>query len=162
MLATHPDEWLPGGGSGDRSSSFESKGISITGRKALRSLVVSGALVAGVGLVGVSSASAVIPDPGYSAGRSGGTAVTHNGGPYKAIQNDGPYKTATVNGLRVRTGAGTNRTILGLVYRGQRVRVMATARDHRGQRWDKVRLQKASPGGLPRGFTGWVSEMYLY
>ncbi|MHB9860070.1 SH3 domain-containing protein [Streptomyces sp. YIM S03343] len=131
---------------------FRVEGISIMGRKALRSLIVSGALVAGVGLVGASAASAVILDPGPS-GYSGGTAL---------IQNEGPYKTATVNGLRVRTGPGTNRTILGLVYRGQRVRVIATARDRRGQRWDKVRLQTASPGGLPRGFKGWISDMYLY
>ncbi|MET7567435.1 SH3 domain-containing protein [Streptomyces sp. NPDC005492] len=125
------------------------------GRNALRSLAVSTALVAGVGLVGVSGASAAAPDVERSGVQSSQVATINSA-------NDGPYKTATVNGLRVRTGPGTNRMILGLVYRGQRVRVIASARDRRGQRWDKVRLVKASPGGLPRGFVGWVTEMYLY
>ena len=134
---------------------FRAEGVLIMGRNALRSLAVSTALVAGVGLVGTSAASALTPDLERS-GVGTSQVTTING------VNDGPYKTATVNGLRVRTGPGTNRMILGLIYRGQRVRAIASARDRRGQRWDKVRLVKASRGGLPRGFTGWVTEMYLY
>lgn len=134
---------------------FRIEGVLIMGRNALRSLAVSTALVAGVGLVGVSGASALTPDVERSGVQSSQVAAING-------VNDGPYKTATVNGLRVRTGPGTNRMILGLIYRGQRVRAIASARDRHGQRWDKVRLVKASPSGLPRGFTGWVTEMYLY
>ncbi|MCT9077185.1 SH3 domain-containing protein [Streptomyces fulvoviolaceus] len=122
------------------------------GRKTLRTLVVSGALVAGVGLVGVSAASAMVPDPGYSAG-GGRTGIDST--------DRSVFKSATVDGLRVRTGPGADRTILGLVYEGQPVQVIATRYDHTGQRWDEVMLQTDSAGGLPAGYVGWVSEMYL-
>ncbi len=126
------------------------------GRKVLRSLVVSGALVAGVGLVGVSVASAMIaPDPGYSSGRSdrGGSVSSTDATVFKSV---------TVDGLRVRTGPGTDRAILGLVYEGEPVQVITTRHDWTGQRWDEVMLQRDSAGGLPGGYVGWVSEEYLY
>ncbi|WP_369390822.1 SH3 domain-containing protein [Streptomyces sp. CG1] len=125
------------------------------GRKALRALVVSGALVAGVGLVGVSAASAMPVDPGYSSGGSGG-----GGASYPADRS--VFKSATVDGLRVRTGPGTGRAILGLVYEGQPVQVITSAYDDTGQVWDEVMLQTASAGGLPAGYVGWVTEEYLY
>ncbi|MGW0882899.1 SH3 domain-containing protein [Streptomyces sp. NPDC002671] len=125
------------------------------GRKALRTLVVSGALVAGVGLVGVSTASAMIPDPGYSSGRTGGSGTTYN-------TDRSVFKSATVDGLRVRTGPGTDRTILGLIYEGQLVQVVTSAYDGTGQVWDEVMLQTDSAGGLPGGYVGWVTEAYLY
>lgn len=124
------------------------------GRKALRTLVVSGALVAGVGLVGVSAASAFIPDPGYSAGGSGRTGI--------ASTDRSIFKSVTVDGLRVRTGPGTGHAILGLVYSGEPVQVIATRYDYSGQRWNEVMLQRDSAGGLPGGYVGWVSEAYLY
>ncbi|KOV62190.1 SH3 domain-containing protein [Streptomyces sp. MMG1121] len=124
------------------------------GRKALRALVVSGALVAGVGLVGVSAASAMPVDPGYSSGGSGA------GVSYPADQS--VFKSATVDGLRVRTGPGTDRAILGLIYEGQPVQVITSAYDDTGQVWDEVMLQTASAGGLPGGYIGWVTEEYLY
>jgi uncharacterized protein YraI len=124
------------------------------GRKVLRSLVVAGALVAGVGLVGVSAASAMIPDPGYSSGQSGRTGIDST--------DRSVFKSVTVDGLRVRTGPGTDHTILGLVYEGQPVQVIATRYDWTGQRWDEVMLQRDSAGGLPGGYVGWVTEEYLY
>lgn len=124
-------------------------------RKTLRALVVSGALIAGVGMVGVSAASAVMADPGYSAITSGRT-----GSVYPSDRD--VFKSATVDGLRVRTGPGTHSTIVGLVYNGQPVQVITSARDWTGQRWDQVMLQRDSAGGLPGGYVGWVSEEYLY
>lgn len=124
------------------------------GRKTLRTLIVSGALVAGVGLVGVSAASAMVPDPGYSAGQDSRTGIDST--------DRSVFKSVTVDGLRVRTGPGTDRTILGLVYEGEPVQVITTRYDWTGQRWDEVMLQTDSAGGLPAGYVGWVSEMYLY
>ncbi|WP_428935511.1 SH3 domain-containing protein [Streptomyces sp. ACT015] len=122
------------------------------GRKAMRSLVVSGALVAAVGAVGVSAASAMIPpDPGGSSS----SALIDSG-------DRDVVKTVTVDGLRVRTGPGTGHSILGLLYRDEPVRVVATRYDSTGQRWDEVRLQRGSAGGLPGGYIGWVTEMYLF
>ncbi|MFJ4799914.1 SH3 domain-containing protein [Streptomyces murinus] len=125
------------------------------GRKALRTLVVSGAMVAGVGLVGVSAASALIPDSGYSSGYSGRAGTVNS-------TDRSVFKSATVNGLRVRMGPGTGRPILGLIYEGQQVQVIKSARDRTGQKWDEVMLQTASAGGLPGGYVGWVTEEYLY
>lgn len=119
------------------------------GRKALRTLVVSGALVAGVGLVGVSAASAVI-----SSGSSRSEVASS--------VNYVVTKTATVDGLRVRTGPGTGSGILGQIYGGEPVQVIASVRDSGGQRWDLVMLQTDSAGGLPAGYVGWVTEEYLY
>ncbi|KUN00594.1 hypothetical protein AQI95_34375 [Streptomyces yokosukanensis] len=125
------------------------------GRKALRALVVSGALVAGVGLVGVSAASAMPADPGYSSSGSGGAGAS-----YPADRS--VFKSATVDGLRVRTGPGTDRAILGLIYEGEPVQVITSSYDDTGQVWDEVMLQSASAGGLPGGYVGWVTEEYLY
>ncbi|MFD4540951.1 SH3 domain-containing protein [Streptomyces bauhiniae] len=125
-------------------------------RKTLRTLVVSGALIAGIGMVGVSAASAVIEDPGgATSGYDGRTGST-----YPLYPN--VSKAATVDGLRVRTGPGTHSTIVGLVYKGEPVQIITSARDWRGQAWDKVMLQNGSAGGLPGGYVGWVSEEYLY
>ncbi|MEU2717836.1 SH3 domain-containing protein [Streptomyces sp. NPDC007205] len=125
------------------------------GRKALRALVVSGALVAGVGLVGVSAASAMPVDPGYSSGGSGGAGAV-----YPADRS--VFKSATVDGLRVRTGPGADRSILGLIYEGEPVQVITSAYDGTGQVWDEVMLQTDSAGGLPAGYVGWVTEEFLY
>ncbi|MFG2927974.1 SH3 domain-containing protein [Streptomyces achromogenes] len=116
---------------------------------------MSGALVAGVGLVGVSVASAMPVDPGYSSTRTGGSGTTYN-------TDRSVFKAATVNGLRVRTGPGTGSAVLGLIYEGQPVQVITSAYDDTGQVWDKVMLQTDSAGGLPVGFVGWVTEEYLY
>lgn len=124
------------------------------GRKVLRSLVVSSALIAGVGLVGVSAASALVPDPsGYSPGRSR-TGISS--------ADQSIFKSVTVDGLRVRTGPGAGHAILGLVCNGEPVQVIATRYDWAGQRWDEVMLQTNSAGGLPAGYVGWVTEEYLY
>ncbi|MFF4934977.1 SH3 domain-containing protein [Streptomyces griseofuscus] len=125
------------------------------GRKALRALVLSGALAAGVGLVGVSAASALIPDSGYSSGYTGRTGAANSTDP-------SVFKSATVNGLRVRLGPGVGHPILGLIYKAQPVQVIKSARDRTGQEWDEVMLQTDSAGGLPGGCVGWVTEEYLY
>ncbi|WP_405671378.1 SH3 domain-containing protein [Streptomyces sp. NBC_01530] len=125
-------------------------------RKVLRSLVVSGALVAGVGLLGVSAASAapvMIPsDP---------TSPTASHGEAPAYVNE-TVRTATVDGLRVRNGPGAGSGILGQIYAGEPVQVIAVRYDWTGQRWDEVMLQRDSAGGLPVGYVGWVTEEYLY
>ncbi|MFD7131289.1 SH3 domain-containing protein [Streptomyces sp. NPDC059894] len=119
--------------------------------KALRSLAMVGVLAVGFGLVGSSAASAVIPpDPGGSSPL------------VRTYVSTTTTKVPTVNGLRVRKGPGANRTILGLIYKGDRVKVIGTARDGKGQRWDHVKLTRRSAGGLPAGYVGWVTEMYLY
>lgn len=121
-------------------------------RKALRTLVVSGALVAGVGLVGASVASAVTPsEPSVSTRGDVGSSV-----------NYATVRTATVDGLRVRLGPGTSSGILGQIYAGEPVQVITSARDSGGQWWDLVMLQTDSAGGLPAGYVGWVTEEYLY
>ncbi|KUL34779.1 hypothetical protein ADL12_20655 [Streptomyces regalis] len=122
------------------------------GRKALRALVVSGAMVAGVGLVGVSAASAVVPsDPSGSS----------RGGVVSSV-NYATVRTASVDGLRVRLGPGVGSGILGQIYAGESVQVITSARDSGGQWWDLVVLQSDSAGGLPGGYVGWVTEEYLY
>jgi hypothetical protein len=118
--------------------------------RAMRSLAMAGVLAVGFGLVGSSAASAMIPpDPGGSS-------------PLVRTYASATTKAPTVNGLRVRKGPGTNRTILGLIYKGDRVKVTGSARDGKGQRWDHVKLTRRSAGGLPAGYVGWVTEMYLY
>lgn len=121
-------------------------------RKALRTLVVSGALVAGVGLVGVSVASAVTPSE----------ASVSTRGDVGSSVNYATVRTATVDGLRVRLGPGTSSGILGQIYAGEPVQVITSARDSGGQWWDLVMLQTDSAGGLPAGYVGWVTEEYLY
>ncbi|MFF3817239.1 SH3 domain-containing protein [Streptomyces bluensis] len=122
------------------------------GRKALRTLALSGALVAGVGLVGASAASAVMPDRAAATR----TEVRTYG------SDEVLTRTATVDGLRVRSGPGTSSAILGQIYAGQQVQVITSARDSGGQVWDLVMLQHNSAGGLPSGYVGWVTEAYLY
>jgi hypothetical protein len=129
-----------------------SEGKLIMGRKALRTLVVSGALVAGVGLVGVSAASAVVPSDPAGSGR----------GEVASSVNYATLRTVTVDGLRVRMGPGTGSGILGQIYEGEPVQVITSARDSGGQWWDLVMLQTDSAGGLPAGYIGWVTEEYLY
>ncbi|MCL8016473.1 SH3 domain-containing protein [Streptomyces sp. AS02] len=118
---------------------------------ALRTLAVSGALVVGVGLVGVSAASAVVP--AEPAGSARGESWVPDG----AIT-----KTVTVDGLRVRTGPGTDSAILGQIYEGEPVQVITSTRVPGGQWWRLVMLQTDSAGGLPEGYVGWVTDSYLY
>lgn len=127
-------------------------------RKTLRTLVVSGAMVASVGLVGVSAASAAIPsDPSRSSHGEVASAVN-----VVSSVNYATVRTATVDGLRVRLGPGTGSGILGQIYAGESVQVITSARDSGGQWWDLVMLQTDSAGGLPGGYVGWVTEEYLY
>ncbi|SDM62938.1 SH3 domain-containing protein [Streptomyces sp. cf386] len=121
------------------------------GRMALRTLAVSGALVAGVGLVGVSAASAVVPSDPAGSSRSEAWA------PVGLVS-----KTVTVDGLRVRTGPGTDSVILGQIYAGEPVQVLGSTRVAGGQQWNQVMLQSDSAGGLPEGYVGWVTDEYLY
>ncbi|MGW1615406.1 SH3 domain-containing protein [Streptomyces sp. NPDC002285] len=122
------------------------------GRKALRTLVVSGALVAGVGLVGVSSASALVPAEVAGPARSESASAAD----YVSTRS------ATVDGLRVRMGPGTGSAILGQIYAGEPLQVITSTRVDGGQRWSLVMLQSDSAGGLPSGYVGWVTDAYLY
>ncbi|MFM9615210.1 SH3 domain-containing protein [Streptomyces niveiscabiei] len=121
------------------------------GNKVLRSVAMAGVLAAGIGLVGASAASAM-PD---TRAHVVGPAATY-------YTTDATVRTVTVDGLRVRMGPGKGSNILGLVYEGESVQVLSTARDGRGQRWRLVMLQQDSAGGLPGGYVGWVSDEYLY
>lgn len=131
----------------------------------LRTLIVSGALVAGVGMAGTAVASAApLPGPsGVGAPRNSapsghGVSAYSSGGKAKP----GDVASVTVDGLRLRTGAGTNRRILGQLYEGERVKLVGARQDGRGQIWHRVVLKQRSAGGLPRGYKGWVTAAYLY
>lgn len=75
--------------------------------------------------------------------------------------------TPTVNGLRIRSGPGTNYRIYGLLYRGDHAKAITgglgvqTYAYHSGHVWLHVRLTRRSASGLPAGFTGWVYASYL-
>ncbi len=136
-------------------------------RKGLRSLVVSGAVAAGLGMFGVSAASAMpLPGPiGVDGGGPRNVAPVRVGSGHAYEDGRGSYgesASVTVNGLRVRSGPGVTRAALGLIYEGERVKLIGARQDGRGQLWHRVALKRASAGGLPRGFTGWVSAAYLY
>ncbi|WP_369171010.1 SH3 domain-containing protein [Streptomyces sp. R28] len=130
-------------------------------RKTLRTLVVSGALVAGVGLVGVSAASAVVPSGPSGAAVSASTPSAVHGAAAESV-NYAVTRAATVDGLRVRMGPGTDSLILGQIYAGEPVQVITSTRVSGGQQWDLVMLQSDSAGGLPGGYVGWVTDAYLY
>ncbi|MDO0912109.1 SH3 domain-containing protein [Streptomyces sp. DT2A-34] len=131
------------------------------GGKVLRSLVVSGALVAGVGLVGASVASAAVPS-GPSGPAVSASAPSSVHGAVAESVNYAVTRTATVDGLRVRMGPGTDSLILGQIYAGEQVQVITSTRVSGGQQWDLIMLQSDSAGGLPGGYVGWVTDAYLY
>jgi hypothetical protein len=104
-----------------------------------------------VGLVGASVASAVAPD-----------SVTSRSEARSSTAEEGVFRSATVDGLRVRSAPGTGSGVLGQIYGGDQVQVITSARDSTGQVWDLVMLADDSSGGLPGGYVGWVTEEYLY
>jgi Bacterial SH3 domain len=73
------------------------------------------------------------------------------------------FGTATprVNGLRIRSGPGTNHVAYGLLYRGDHMKVTQEVRRGSAGYWFKVTLTKRSASGLRKGFTGWVYASYL-
>ncbi|MFK4068102.1 SH3 domain-containing protein [Streptomyces sp. NPDC029674] len=136
-------------------------------RKGLRALVVSGAAVAGLGMFGVSAASAMpLPGPvGVGGGGPRSVVSTGTGSGHAYADGKGTYgesASVTVNGLRVRGGPGTTKTVMGLIYKGERVKLVGARQDSGGQLWHRVVLKQGSAGGLPRGSSGWVSAAYLY
>ncbi|MFE7273719.1 SH3 domain-containing protein [Streptomyces sp. NPDC057623] len=108
------------------------------GRKVLRSLVVSGVMVAGIGLVGASAASAVVPSGPSGVAVSAPAPLSAHGAVTESV-NYATTRTATVDGLRVRIGPGTGSGILGQIYAGEPVQVITSARDSGGQRWALLR-----------------------
>ncbi|MCQ4082232.1 SH3 domain-containing protein [Streptomyces sp. RB6PN25] len=66
-----------------------------------------------------------------------------------------------VDGLRVRAAPGLDGTITGQLYAGDPVEITAVAKAGSYQQWDQVTLLRDSAGGLPAGYTGWVSQAYL-
>ncbi|MCX4663487.1 SH3 domain-containing protein [Streptomyces uncialis] len=131
-------------------------------RTTMRGLVVAG-LVGAVGLVGVASASAVMP--GQMPATPGGVvtvSVPAAPGTGPVNLRKGTRAKVSVHGLRVRSGPGAHRHIRGQVYKGDRVKVLKSARVKGGQTWSKVVITKATRGGLPKGSKGWVTDTYLY
>lgn len=64
-------------------------------------------------------------------------------------QPSGKSYTVTASALNVRNGAGSANAIIGLLWRGEKVTVVSTAKDSAGKSWGKL-----STGG-------WVSMTYL-
>lgn len=73
------------------------------------------------------------------------------------------FGTATpgVNGLRIRSGPGTNYGAYGLLYRGDHMKVTMEVRRPTAGEWFEVRLSRRSASGLRSGFSGWVYAAYL-
>lgn len=60
-----------------------------------------------------------------------------------------------INGLNIRTGAGTSYASEGLLYKGDTGKVI----DVKGDKpWTKISLLKKSKTGLAKGTSGWVYE----
>ncbi|GAA2470731.1 hypothetical protein GCM10010388_74150 [Streptomyces mauvecolor] len=122
--------------------------------------MASGVAVLSLGVVGVSSASAM-PDPGPGAGRD----VPSYQNPWSQ-EVRGPVRvtpmtrTVTASALRVRSGPGTDRRVRGLVFAGDRVEVLDQARNGGPYMWSHVKITRSSDG-LPRGYVGWVADRYL-
>ncbi|MFD9904827.1 SH3 domain-containing protein [Streptomyces sp. NPDC059063] len=144
-------------------SSLDLKGFQMASHR-VRALVLALAVALGVGVVGVSAASAM-PDPPPPADGPLAPSVPVPG-PAGVMAGSGfspgEIAEATVNGLRVRSGPGTQKAVLGLLGKGDRVKLIGAKQDRGGQIWHKVVLQDRSAYGLPRGYIGWVTAAYLY
>ena len=77
------------------------------------------------------------------------TKVGSSGDAPSGSQTTGTTYTVTASALNVRSGAGSNNAIIGLLWRGSKVTVVTTAKDSGGSSW----------GQLSSG--GWVSMSYL-
>lgn len=62
-----------------------------------------------------------------------------------------------VNGLRLRSKGSTSGYIKGLLYRGDKFRVIASQGS-----WVEVQLTKRLASGLKSGTLGWVYRGYVY
>ncbi|WP_263167700.1 SH3 domain-containing protein [Streptomyces sp. SCSIO ZS0520] len=146
-------------------------------RVAVRAGMVAAASALSLGVLGASTASAIQAPlgPGSAGGasraetqsRAESYSVPMLPGPVGGSSASTRYRYmdsayVTVDGLRVRTGPGTGNGILGLLYEGEGVRLIGARQDSSGQIWNKVALTAASAGGLPTGYTGWVTQAYLY
>lgn len=69
--------------------------------------------------------------------------------------------TPTVNGLRIRSGPGTEHTTYGLLYRGDHLKLIGMRGTSEAGDWFHVRLTRRSASGLRSGFSGWVYANYL-
>ncbi|MFE4870865.1 SH3 domain-containing protein [Streptomyces sp. NPDC056682] len=129
-------------------------------RKGLRDAVAVGVAVLSLGVVGVSSASAM-PDPAPG----GGYDVPSYQSPWSP-EVRGPVrvtpltKSVTASALRVRSGPGTDRAVYGLVFAGDRVEVLDQERNGGRYMWSHVKITRGSDG-LSRGDVGWVADTYL-
>ncbi|MCI3930180.1 MULTISPECIES: SH3 domain-containing protein [unclassified Streptomyces] len=139
----------------------------------IRGMALAAAVAVGVGMVGVSAASAMPDVPSTQHGPSAavrtpvpvpgpaGTAAAAAAAGADGLQR-GEIARATVNGLRLRTGPGTQYRILGMLAKGDRVKLVGAKQDARGQIWHRVTLRGGSAYGLPSGYRGWVTAAYLY
>lgn len=140
--------------------------------KTVSRVIFAVAMALGVGMVGVSAASAAPPPaaPPLSAAAVNAPSVPIPGpGGVQAYAagsdgrlSYGEIAAATVNGLRVRGGPGTGYVALGLLGKGDKVKLVGAKQDRRGQIWHKVILRGGSDYGLPSGYRGWVTASYLY
>lgn len=108
-------------------------------------LALSAATVLGMG----SASAAANVTTGHAA-----SAVSYSSRAPSRVQ----YSHVKVNGLRFRTRASSHATVRGLLYRGDRVEIIGSARGP----WMHVRLTARSRGGSHKGGTGWVAKRYLY
>ncbi|MGY4970445.1 SH3 domain-containing protein [Streptomyces nigrescens] len=62
--------------------------------------------------------------------------------------------------LNFRAGPNTDYVARGMLYANDEVEIISY-RNAGPNQWDKVRLLRASAGGLPAGSVGWVKQSYL-
>ncbi|MFD0417119.1 SH3 domain-containing protein [Streptomyces sp. NPDC127108] len=140
--------------------------------KTVSRVIFAVAVALGFGMVGVSAASAApppaAPPPSASAAKAPSMPIPGPGGvqAYAAGSDGrltyGEVAAATVNGLRVRGGPGIGYVVLGLLGKGDKVKLIGAKQDRRGQIWHRVVLRGGSDYGLPNGYVGWVTASYLY
>lgn len=93
-------------------------------------------------------------------GASAATAVPEAGTARQAV-TAGSTKGVAVNGLRLRSKAGYNGYIKGLLYRGDRVFIREVFASDYNPNWVGVVLTQRSKSGLPRQTFGYVYKAYL-
>ena len=83
---------------------------------------------------------------GWSSGQYLNTSGTSNGG--TTTPSTGKKGTVTASTLNVRSGAGTNHSVIGKVYKGNSVEILSSSNG-----WHKIKMSN--------GNTGWASAQYI-
>lgn len=124
------------------------------GVRAARGLALAGVLASGVGLVGASVAGA------QTDGGRGPAPVGVSVTPSVHASASVPVR-VEASALRVRGGPNLHGVVLGLLARGDKVRVVERGPVSGGYRWEEVRTSGRSGFGLRSGVTGWVAARYV-